>query len=160
MIDQSHAGHVVIRRMERKDVSVVYAIDVLSFSLPWTERSYIYDLEQNPAARLWVAESIGEDGFSNVVGMLVLWIIVDEAHIGTLAVHPSSRRLGIGKKLMITAIAEVKESGVLFVLLEVRRSNTSAQSLYSALGFKVVGVRRHYYKDNNEDALLMTLEDL
>jgi len=150
---------VVIRRMERRDVSSVYAIDVLSFSLPWSERSYLFDLEQNPAASLWVAETMDGNGSLIVVGMLVMWRIIDEAHIGTLAVHPEFRRRGIGKKLLQVALDEAKTAGATYVYLEVRRSNLVAQSLYQAFGFKQVGIRPRYYQDNNEDALLMTLED-
>jgi len=150
---------VIIRRMERRDVHSVYAIDVQSFTLPWSERSYIYDLEQNPAARSWVAELPEDDREPKIIGMIVMWLIIDEAHIGTIAVHPEYRRRGIGRKLLQVALNEAKESGAEYVYLEVRRTNLAAQSLYQNLGFKQVGVRPRYYQDNNEDALLLTLEE-
>jgi ribosomal-protein-alanine N-acetyltransferase len=159
LIAHQPIGQVIIRRMERKDVSAVYAIDVLSFTLPWSERSYVYDLEKNTAARMWVAEVTDISGSTRVIGMLVMWLIVDEAHIGTLAVHPDFRRMGIGRQLVQIALDEARQAGAAYVYLEVRRSNLAAQSLYREFGFKQVGVRPRYYQDNNEDALLMTLED-
>jgi ribosomal-protein-alanine N-acetyltransferase len=146
---------VAIRRMTLEDVAAVHDIDTLSFSLPWPERSFRFELTENPVARNWVAESNG-----HVVAMLVLWLIIDEAHIATIATHPDFRRQGIGEQLMIAALVSARKEGAERAFLEVRAGNAGALELYRKYGFIVAGVRPRYYKDNNEDAILMNLEDL
>jgi len=149
-----------LRPMTEADIDAVYEIDVLSYSLPWSQRAYRHELTQNPNARLWVACLVEESGKERVAGMIVTWLIVDEAHIGTIAVHPSLRRLGIAEALLRHALRDAAGLGAVKSYLEVRRSNLAAQGLYLKFGFKIVGMRPRYYKDNNEDALLMTLEPL
>jgi [ribosomal protein S18]-alanine N-acetyltransferase len=144
-----------IRRMALADVPFVHEIDTLSFSLPWPERSFRFELTENPVARNWVIESGGR-----IAAMLVLWLIVDEAHIATIATHPDFRRQGFGEQLMIAALVSAREEGARRAFLEVRAGNSGALELYKKYGFVEVGVRRGYYKDNNEDAILMNLEDL
>ena len=144
---------VLIRRMRLEDVPAVHAIDVLSFSLPWPERSFRFELTENPTSRGWVTEVDGR-----VAAMLVLWFIVDEAHIATIAVHPDFRRQGLGEQILIHALRAVQDEGARRVFLEVRAGNFAAQALYKKYGFEIAGVRRGYYRDNNEDALLMNLE--
>jgi len=146
---------ISIRRMTLEDVPIVHEIDMLSFSLPWPERSFRFEMTENPVARGWVAVS-GE----RIASMLVLWLIVDEAHIATLATHPDFRREGIGQQLMITALLSARAEGAVRALLEVRAGNTNALALYKKHGFLVAGIRPRYYRDNNEDAILMNLEDL
>jgi ribosomal-protein-alanine N-acetyltransferase len=141
--------------MTLEDVAAVHDIDTLSFSLPWPERSFRFELTENPVARNWVAELNG-----HVVAMLVLWLIIDEAHIATIATHPDFRRQGIGEQLMIAALVSARNEGAERAFLEVRAGNAGALELYKKYGFIVAGVRPRYYKDNNEDAILMNLEDL
>lgn len=145
--------NLIIRRMTLEDVPAVHAIDLLSFSLPWSERSFRFEVAENPAARGWVAETEGR-----VVAMLVLWFIVDEAHIATIAVHPDSRRQGIGEQILLHALLTAQSEGARRAFLEVRAGNTEAQAMYRKYGFVVDGVRPKYYKDNNEDAILMSLD--
>ncbi|MCX7608058.1 MAG: ribosomal protein S18-alanine N-acetyltransferase [Anaerolineales bacterium] len=147
--------NVRIRRMTLADVPAVYEIDRLSFSLPWTEGSFRYEVAENPHSRSWVAEVDGR-----VVGMLVLWLVLDEAHIATIATHPDYRRQGIGERLLLYALRSARAEGARRAFLEVRVGNRAAQALYKKYGFVVDGVRPKYYKDNNEDALLMSLDDL
>jgi ribosomal-protein-alanine N-acetyltransferase len=154
------APAVTIRPMVLADVEAVYNIDRLSFSLPWTERSYRYELIENSNSSAWVAEAALPDGSHRVVGMIVTWLIIDEAHVGTIAVHPDFRQLGIGRRLLAICLTAVAKKGATQALLEVRRGNLAAQKMYERFGFKVVGVRPRYYRDNGEDALLMTLEPL
>jgi ribosomal-protein-alanine N-acetyltransferase len=141
--------------MMLEDVPTVHEIDTLSFNLPWPENSFRFELTENPVSRSWVAES-GE----RIAAMLVLWLIVDEAHIATIATHPDFRRQGIGEQLMIAALLSARGEGAARVFLEVRAGNVGALELYKKYGFVVAGVRPRYYKDNNEDAILMNLEDL
>ena len=153
------AEEFILRPMRLEDVEQVYAIDVASFSLPWSERSYRYELTENTQnARLWVAEAAGSQVKRQVVGMIVSWIILDEMHIATIATHPEYRRRGIARLLLVQALDDARTLGVHLALLEVRRSNLAAQKLYQSFGFEVVGVRPRYYLDNMEDALLMNLE--
>lgn len=148
-----------IRRMTVEDVPQVYALDVLSFSLPWTERSFLYEVKENANSRNWVVED-SLSGRRRLVAMLVMWIILDEAHIATLAVHPEFRRKGIARRLLQTALNDIYNEGARRAFLEVRAGNLAALQMYGTLGFEVVGRRPRYYHDNNEDALLMTLENL
>jgi len=147
--------NVSIRRMTLEDVPIVHEIDTLSFSLPWPERSFRFELAENPVSRGWVAESGGR-----IASMLVLWLIIDEAHIATIATHPDFRRQGMGEQLMITALVSARDEGARRAFLEVRAGNAGALEMYKKYGFVVVAVRLHYYQDNNEDAILMNLEDL
>jgi ribosomal-protein-alanine N-acetyltransferase len=144
---------LTIRRMALEDVEQVVAIDDASFSMPWPVRSFHFELTGNPASRSWVAELDGK-----VVGMLVAWMIVDEIHIATLATHNDFRRQGIAEKLLLHTLKAAKEEGAVTSFLEVRDSNVFARGMYNKFGFVEVGRRRHYYKDNGEDAILMSLD--
>ncbi len=171
-------SEVVIRRMREEDLDQAVLLDCMSFSLPWPPSAYLHELN-DPGGRVWVAEQILEApleyrspfqvpvaeivrpaGARAVIGVLVMWLIVDEAHIATLSVHPELRRQGIGHKLLCVALADAAQEGAFSALLEVRAGNVAAQNLYQNFGFEVVGRRPHYYRDNYEDALLMTLAKL
>jgi len=146
---------LTIRRMTVEDVPAAHEIDVSSFTLPWPERSLRFEVTDNPAARCWAAELDGR-----LVGMLVLWMIVDEAHIATVATHPGYRRQGIASQLLVEALKSAHTEGARSALLEVRAGNQAAQEMYRKFGFEVVGRRKRYYKDNYEDAVLMALPRL
>jgi len=90
----------------------------------------------------------------------VLWFIVDEAHIATIAVHPDFRRRGIGEQVLLHALMAVQDEGARRAFLEVRAGNAAAQAMYVKYGFIVDGRRPKYYRDNDEDAILMSLEGL
>jgi ribosomal-protein-alanine N-acetyltransferase len=165
------AGRVRYRWMRKDDIPQVQAIDQLSFSLPWPANAFHYELEHNQLSLVWVAEiedrppgseaSQGEAGPAEgwrVAGVLVVWLIIDEAHIATIAVHPDYRKRGIARKLLQIGLQEALKREMLCATLEVRASNTAAQKLYQDFGFEIVGVRPHYYRDNNEDALIMTAQ--
>jgi [ribosomal protein S18]-alanine N-acetyltransferase len=143
---------LIIRRMTVEDVPLAHEIDVSSFSLPWPQRSLRFEVSDNPVARCWVAELDGR-----LVGMLILWMIMDEVHIATVATHPEFRRQGISTQLLVGALKSAYAEGARSALLEVRAGNLAAQELYRKFGFEVVGRRERYYKDNHEDAVLMTL---
>jgi len=145
----------LIRKMELEDLEQVLAIDRASFSLPWPERSFRFEIKENPAARCWVLEVSGR-----IAAMLVLWLIVDEAHIATLATHPVHRRHGYGRKILLHTLKTAAEEGAKSAYLEVRAGNVIAQEMYQRLGFVETKRRGGYYKDNGEDAILMTLDDI
>ena len=141
--------------MRVDDLPQVLAIDQISFNTPWPENSFRYELLENHNAHCWVAEID-----QNLIGFVVCWLIVDEAHIATIAVHPKSRGLGVGKALVITGLRELIFRGASMATLEVRAGNKMAQQLYHYFGFEEVGVRERYYQDTHEDAILMTVKPL
>ncbi len=147
--------NMTIRKMALEDIDQVVAIDEASFSLPWPVRSFHFELTNNPASRSWVAEIDGQ-----VVGIMVAWMIVDEIHIATIATHNDFRRQGIGEKLLVHTLKSAKDEGAITSFLEVRESNRFARQMYNKFGYLEVGRRGHYYKDNNEDAILMSLDSI
>ena len=147
--------NLTIRKMTVEDVPAVVDLDHKSFSLPWPERSFRFELTDNPASRCWVAELDGK-----VVAMIVAWLIVDEAHVATIATDAEYRRQGIGKRLLAYALESLIQDGARSSFLEVRESILAAQEMYRKFGYEVTGRRRRYYRDNDEDAILMNLDSL
>ena len=138
-----------------EDIPAVVELDKLSFSLPWPERSFRFELSDNTASRCWIVEVDGK-----IVGMIVAWMLVDEAHIATISTHPDYRRQGIARKLLTYALRYMSKEGAVTSFLEVRETNHAAQDMYHKFGYEVVGRRKRYYKDTDEDAILMTLNGL
>jgi ribosomal-protein-alanine N-acetyltransferase len=149
-----------IRPMTVADVERVHLIDQLSFSMPWPLRSYQYELTENKASLTHVAEIALANETTIIVGMVVTWLIVDEAHIATIAVHPNYRSMGIGKKLLSATLEEAIQHGAKMATLEVREGNLAATQLYTDYGFLVTGRRPRYYHDTQEDAIIMTAKGL
>lgn len=160
MIYTSICDSVTIRPMVEADLPQVINIDSVSFSLPWPSKAFSYELKNNSDSLLWVAETTAQDGCEQVVGMIVIWLIMDEAHIATIAIQPEYRGRGIASQLVLYSLLEVTRKGFKRATLEVRANNIAAQRLYRNFGFEVVGRRPRYYRDNHEDALLMTVQDL
>ena len=148
------------RHMELDDLEQIQVIDHLSFSIPWPATSYRFELLENPGSILWVAEHHSGEGSREIVGMIVVWMILDEAHIATIAVHPQYRGRRIGRELLAVALQEAIEHGAVVSMLEVRANNLVAQALYQDFGFVIVGRRPRYYQDNQEDAVLMSIRNL
>jgi ribosomal-protein-alanine N-acetyltransferase len=140
-----------IESMRIEDLEDVLEIEGLSFATPWSRNSFLYELLENERAIYLVARN----QFNKVIGYIGMWVVFDEGHITNLAAHPSYRRQGVGKALMEHLIAVARDNDVKNLTLEVRRSNLSAQELYQKIGFVHMGVRRKYYLDNKEDALIM-----
>jgi ribosomal-protein-alanine N-acetyltransferase len=149
---------VRIRAMQLADLEQVHAIDRLSFSMPWPASAFRYELVENTNSQLWVAELFEDENEPEVIGAIVTWLILDEAHIATLAVHPEHRKRGIGSLLVAMALREAIRNGIRMATLEVRVGNIEARQLYQNFKFELVGRRTGYYQDNHEDALLMTLQ--
>lgn len=160
MSEEINLGSLTIRPMTLDDVAQAAQIDRMSFSLPWSEYSFKHEVAENENTRAYVAELKQSDGKSSIAGLVIIWLVLDEVHVGTIAVHPENRRMGIGRLLMVKALQESAEQGSKLVYLEVRRSNLAAIRMYQEFGFQIVGERKKYYQDNGEDALLMTLPDL
>ena len=143
-----------VRRMTLDDAPKAFEIDKLSSVLYWPERSYHYELTENDASRCWGAYDENE-----LRGFLVLWVIVDEAHVANFAIHPDFRQRGIGQSVLWKGLCEAWKDGARISFLEVRAGNIPALSLYKKFGYETVNVRKAYYQDNHEDALLMNLSE-
>src|SRR5687768_797783 len=137
------------------DLAAVQAIEHASFSAPWPPHAYRSELESNRLAHYLVARA--DDAVVAYGGM---WLMVDEAHITTFAVHPAWRRQRIGERLLVAFLDIAMERDAHEATLEVRLSNLPARKLYEKYGFRPVGLRPRYYSDDNEDALIMTTEPL
>lgn len=147
-----------ISPMDPQDVDVIMPLEREAFADPWTRRMYLSDLAENPLATYRVIRS--EDGrLPLILGWGGFWLLVDEAHIATVASHPEYRGCGLGQWLMVALLDKAQERGARVATLEVRISNLPAQKLYDKLGFDVVGTRRKYYRDG-EDGLIMTTPPL
>jgi ribosomal-protein-alanine N-acetyltransferase len=149
------AGEFLVRPMAPEDIPAVMDIDRNSFPNPWPENTYWYELRKNPASHLLVIQSRET---AQVVGVAGYWLVIDEAHISTFAVHPDWRSRGVGKVLLAVMLRQAAGLGATSAALEVRAGNQAAQALYRAFGFREVGLRKGYYKNNGEDAVLMTAD--
>ena len=149
-----------VRRMLEEDVPVVHALDVASFSLPWPQSAYHFEVTRNPDSLPLVIEVKDNQGNWRIAGVMVIWLILDEAHIGTIAIDAEYRRNGLARILLSEGLLISQTKGAVAAYLEVRRGNIGAQELYRQFGFTIEGVRPRYYKDNHEDALLLTLKPL
>ncbi len=149
-------GDICFRPMKLEDIPQVTAIDKRSFPTPWSETTYRKELTGNPAAHLFVAETrSGDRSQGTIIGYIGFWYIVDEIHISTLAVRPELRRRGIGKLILDSALNEACTMGAGLATLEVRESNRGAIALYRKFGFEERSRYPGYYRDTNEDALVM-----
>lgn len=142
-----------IRDATGRDLPRIIEIERLAFPSPWTLASFERELTL-PFSRIILALPAG--GTAPIAGFLCRWLIADECHILNIAVHPDSRRLGIGSVLLSEAISEAKSMGAGVVTLEVRRSNLPARQLYRKFEFEERRLRRHYYGPG-EDAIIMEL---
>ena len=140
--------------MTAADVDGMHQVEQATFAVPWSRASIEAELT-NPCARYLVARENGE-----VIGYAGMWLVIDEGHVTNVAVRADKRGQGLGKELMKRLIQLAADSGMIWMTLEVRRSNKVAQNLYHTFGFVDVGYRKRYYEDNQEDALLMGLEHL
>jgi ribosomal-protein-alanine N-acetyltransferase len=150
---------VLLRRMTWQDLSRVHEIETLCFPRPWSKESFESEME-NACARYIVLQ---EDGV--VAGFGGMWLIVGEAHVNNIAVHPDCRRRGYGRRIMKELMRVAYRDGeVMQMTLEARVTNVPAIDLYTSLGFEVAGRRRGYYEDNGDDAYIMwchnTIENL
>lgn len=160
----------VVENMAFADLPAVVALENIAFSLPWSIHAFEYEVRNNPMAHFLVVRRRATVANGNappeeagcslhpILGYGGLWLIVDEGHVCTLAVHPDWRGHGLGELLLSGLIEHCMTRGAAVATLEVRRGNVVAQSLYEKYGFARVGLRKAYYSDNHEDALIMTTD--
>lgn len=180
----------VVDRMTMTDIPRVIEIEKLAYSSPWPPSAYRKEIQENRNAHYIVVRDTHlqtpphterndsprrafplnllparpttspSPDLASIVGFAGLWLMVDEAHITTIAVHPDYRGQGVGETLLSALIGIAYEIGARMVTLEVRVSNAVAQNLYRKYGFKEAGIRRRYYSDNHEDALIMWTDEI
>jgi ribosomal-protein-alanine N-acetyltransferase len=138
------------------DLDAVLAIEAESFTSPWTREMYLAELENVGVSFCYLAR----DAAGKILGFCSFWRVLDELHINNLAVAPAYRRRGIGTGLLTHVLNEGAKFGAHRATLEVRRSNDVARHLYEGLGFTTAGVRRAYYTNPVEDALVLWREHL
>jgi ribosomal-protein-alanine N-acetyltransferase len=139
-----------IDSMRREDVEGVLEIEREVFPVPWSRRAFLNEVEDRATSIARVARRSGR-----VIGYAIAWKVVDELHIGNLAVAPSDRRQGVGRAILDHVLGAAADLGLHYATLEVRVSNAAAISLYEACGFRPIALRRRFYPDNGEDAMVM-----
>ena len=145
----------ILRRMTLSDVPAVHRLEQAIFSMPWSEKDFVYEMTENKVARYLVIEEAGE-----IIAFAGAHIILDQAHVTNIAVRQDCRGRGLGRMITRALMQYASNLGAEYLTLEVRQSNVTAQNLYKSLGFVKVNVRKRYYEDTGEDAWLMVCDQL
>lgn len=145
---------VTVDKMTKKDLDGVCIVENDCFPDPWSKNSFINELK-NEITKYFVVKVDDE-----IAGYIGAWFIIDEAHITNVAIKSKFRGQGLSNKLIETLIEECLQNRIKAITLEVRKSNVVAQSLYQKFGFIKSGIRKEYYSDNREDALIMWKQGL
>jgi ribosomal-protein-alanine N-acetyltransferase len=151
--EEAPPGHV-IEPVQDADFEAVLDIERLSFRTPWTREAFAEELRRSWAR----VEVLRASATGRVLAFCDYWLVADELHILNIATHPEARRRGHAARLLGNILEKARLASFRLVTLEVRKSNLAAQALYAGFGFKVIGTRVRYYEDNDEDAIVMTLE--
>lgn len=141
---------ITFRNMTVDDLDEVMEVELKSFTVPWSKEAFFNELTKNQFAHYLIVEVD-----QKVVGYCGVWIIIDEAHITNIALLPEYRGMKLGEALMAKVMELAREMGALRMTLEVRVSNERAQNLYRKFGFEEGAIRKQYYTDNMEDAIVM-----
>jgi len=151
---------ITVRPMRASDIETVTRIERQSFSTSWTVQAYLNELS-NPAA-IYLVAAVGDRdaGTERIIGYGGLWLIMDEAHITTIAVIPELRGRKIGDRILCRMLQSVLEKGGSRATLEVRETNLPARKLYEKYGFEYVAVRKRYYEDTGENAEILWINDM
>lgn len=145
---------VTIRRMNEMDIDGVLVVEEQAFTTPWSRAGFVNEMK-NELSHYLVMVNGGK-----IIGYAGMWIIVDEAHVTNVAILAEYRGQKLGERLLGALIERAKERGALSMTLEVRESNVAAKGLYAKFGFISRGIRRNYYTDTQEDALVMWCDQL
>ncbi|WP_317368116.1 ribosomal protein S18-alanine N-acetyltransferase [uncultured Tyzzerella sp.] len=139
-----------ILKMTTEHIKDVHKIEEDCFSIPWSEKSFYDEITKNKMAIYIVAKQDDE-----IIGYGGMWHVINEGHITNVAVKKEHRGKGIGKQIITALIDIAKEKEMIGITLEVRVSNNIAKALYKQNGFIIEGIRKEYYDDNREDAIVM-----
>lgn len=142
--------------MVTADVEEVVEIERASFPKPWGPAEFHKELGHDWSTILLAVDGKARAGKGAIAGFILYWLVHDELHILNVACAPERRRQGVARRLLAEAEARAEAANIAVLVLEVRRSNAAAQALYAGLGYERVGVRKGYYADDNEDAMVMT----
>lgn len=140
----------VFRYMREEDIDQILEVEHASFTLPWSREAFYNELHNNKFAVYMVLEDKNK-----IIGYCGAWIVIDEAHVTNIAILPGYRGRKLGEGLLRQMMMVARQMGAKSMTLEVRVTNHIAQSLYRKLGFQNGGIRKSYYSDNQEDALVM-----
>ncbi len=152
-LQPSDKPSVMFRTMRLEDIPDVMVIEHESFSLPWTEQAFRSEMTLNHFARYLMMDVDGVPA-----GYAGMWTVIDEAHITNIAVRTAYRGRKLGERLLSELLDQAQQLGLERATLEVRVSNRVARNLYTKMGFREVGIRKGYYSDNNEDAVIMWID--
>ncbi len=139
-----------IAEMNAADIAAVLSIEGLSFTSSWPQNAFVNEIRDNKLAHYFVGRIEGE-----IVAYGGIWVILEDSHVTTIAVHPNYRGRKLGEEMLIHLLDQAIAARASWITLEVRESNEVAQRLYRKYGFTTVSTRRGYYSDNNENALVM-----
>jgi len=155
MADNNVYNEIEIVKTSIEHIDDIMIVETLSFKIPWSRGAIIEEITRNKFA-IYLSARVG----SRTVGYAGMWNVAGEGHITNVAVHPECRGSGIGSKLVENLIDMAKAQKIESMTLEVRKSNLIAQGLYGKFGFKASGLRKAYYADNGEDAIIMWKHDI
>jgi ribosomal-protein-alanine N-acetyltransferase len=138
--------------MNEKDLPSVLEIENMSYPNPWQVSSFKGEIENRPISNPYV---IVYKPLDKVIGYVIYWHIRNEVQISNIAISPDYRQMGVGEGVLRKVLLEMRRKGAEFVFLEVRPSNLAARCLYEKMGFTMLGLRRGYYRNPSEDAIIM-----
>ena len=147
---QGRPRRLEIAEMVAADITAVLSIEGLSFTSSWPQNAFVNEIRDNKLAHYFVGRIDGE-----IVAYGGIWVILEDSHVTTIAVHPNYRGRKLGEEMLIHLLDQAIAARASWITLEVRESNDVAQKLYRKYGFTTVSTRRGYYSDNNENALVM-----
>jgi ribosomal-protein-alanine N-acetyltransferase len=148
--DEPQTGEPCVTSLTSDDIPAVLEIEEKSFPTPWSHRAFESEIRDNRYAEYFAARIA-----NNLVGYAGMWVVLDEAHITNIAVHPEYRGRSIGDLLLSSLEQRARLLGAGYITLEVRPSNFIARAMYTKHGFQEVSLRKGYYSDTSEDALVM-----
>lgn len=143
-------SNLLIRPMVVEDIAAVLEVELASFTIPWPKEAFEREITMNEYAHYYTAEQNRQ-----IVGYCGMWVVYDQVQITNIAILPEFRGKGCGSKLLSFVIEKAREYGGSILSLEVRVSNMAAMTLYKKFGLQPGGIRKQYYTDNQEDALVM-----
>jgi len=151
---------VIERVGTERDLDAVLEVEAVSFTNPWTRQMYLREMDNPRVSHIYVLRIRGGADEGTVAGFCSFWLVFDELHINNLAIRPEYRAHGMGTALLQHAMETAARLGARRATLEVRRSNHAARRIYERLGFEIAGVRRNYYSNPIEDALILWRREL
>ncbi|MGX8833455.1 ribosomal protein S18-alanine N-acetyltransferase [Amedibacillus sp. YH-ame6] len=140
----------MIRKMTIEDIRAVMDIEEVCFTSRWNEEMFLYEIEENEFGSFFVCEDEG-----TIVGFIDFWVTFETCQLANLAVHPTYQKKGYAKEMMEQMITLASKAGCETIMLEVRVSNQKARYLYESFDFFEMNIRKGYYSDNGEDAIVM-----